>query len=81
METRLLKCPQDNAVIDKICELAVRLLPLCAAAGKDSFTIAVGCTGGRHRSVAAAEQLAGALRERCGIMPLVEHRDIGRDRD
>jgi UPF0042 nucleotide-binding protein len=38
------------------------LLPRYAAEGKKYFTIAVGCTGGKHRSVLVAERLAGHLR-------------------
>lgn len=41
-------------------------------------TLAVGCTGGKHRSVALAEALAGALRER-GQRVVVSHRDLGRE--
>ncbi|WP_149204478.1 RNase adapter RapZ [Actinotalea subterranea] len=41
-------------------------------------TLAVGCTGGKHRSVALAEALAGALRER-GQRVVVTHRDLGRE--
>jgi UPF0042 nucleotide-binding protein len=41
-------------------------------------TLAVGCTGGKHRSVAIAEALAGALRER-GQRVVVTHRDLGRE--
>jgi len=41
-------------------------------------TLAVGCTGGKHRSVAVAEALAGALRER-GRQVVVTHRDLGRE--
>ena len=46
--------------------------------GKRFATIAVGCTGGKHRSVAMAEELGSRLRER-GIGNLVLHRDLGRE--
>jgi UPF0042 nucleotide-binding protein len=46
--------------------------------GKSYATLAVGCTGGRHRSVAMAEQLGGRLRER-GMEVQVSHRDVGRE--
>ncbi|MGW0230453.1 RNase adapter RapZ [Actinopolymorpha singaporensis] len=46
--------------------------------GKRFATIAVGCTGGKHRSVAMAEELGARLRER-GIGNLVLHRDLGRE--
>jgi RNase adapter protein RapZ len=45
--------------------------------GKNYATLAVGCTGGRHRSVAVAEQLGARLRER-GLEAQVSHRDVER---
>ena len=42
------------------------------------MTIAVGCTGGKHRSVAMAENLAARL-VRQGVESLVVHRDLGRE--
>jgi len=46
--------------------------------GKRFVTIAVGCTGGKHRSVAMAEELGARLRTH-GIGNLVQHRDLGRE--
>jgi RNase adapter protein RapZ len=46
--------------------------------GKRYATIAVGCTGGKHRSVAMTEELARRLRER-GVDTSVVHRDLGRE--
>lgn len=46
--------------------------------GKRFMTIAIGCTGGQHRSVAMAEELARRLREK-GSPTLVIHRDLGRE--
>ncbi|MEI6560331.1 MAG: RNase adapter RapZ [Rhodospirillaceae bacterium] len=54
------------------------LLPRYNLEGKSYLTIAVGCTGGRHRSVFVAEKLAGWVRER-GIVVGLEHRDLERD--
>jgi UPF0042 nucleotide-binding protein len=51
------------------------LLPLYDAEGKAYLTVGIGCTGGRHRSVAVAEALAGALRE-TGREVNVVHRDV-----
>ncbi len=53
------------------------LLPLYVREGKSYLTVAFGCTGGRHRSVAIAEQFAAILR-RQGLEPSVSHRDIGK---
>jgi RNase adapter protein RapZ len=46
--------------------------------GKHYVTLAVGCTGGKHRSVTVAEQLAGRLRDE-GVDVQVTHRDLGRE--
>ncbi len=46
--------------------------------GKHFLTLAVGCTGGKHRSVAMSEQLAQRLRDQ-GVMTTVVHRDLGRE--
>jgi UPF0042 nucleotide-binding protein len=46
--------------------------------GKAHVSIAVGCTGGRHRSVAITEHLAAHFRDRDGVVVEVEHRDVGR---
>ncbi|HEX2085750.1 MAG TPA: RNase adapter RapZ [Solirubrobacteraceae bacterium] len=51
------------------------LLPEYLAEGKAHLTIAIGCTGGRHRSVAIAEHLAARYRDREGIAVDVVHRD------
>ena len=46
---------------------------------KRHATIAVGCTGGKHRSVAVAEELGRRLRELPGVTVNVRHRDLGRE--
>jgi UPF0042 nucleotide-binding protein len=78
---------QDKAVVDYIAgdpdyEPFIRrlegmigpLLPRFDAEGKSYLTIAIGCTGGRHRSMAVAERLAGWLRDAGRSVTLV-HRD------
>jgi UPF0042 nucleotide-binding protein len=46
---------------------------------KRHATIAIGCTGGKHRSVAVGEKLATLLREVPGVAVNVKHRDLGRE--
>ena len=60
----------------RIRDLLVELLPRYAAQGKTYVNVAVGCTGGRHRSVYMAEKLAAALRD-AGFAPTVLHRNLG----
>lgn len=54
------------------------LIPRYTDEGKTYFTIGIGCTGGRHRSVAIAEELARRLGEAPEINPFVRHRDLER---
>ena len=54
------------------------LIPLYTAEGKAYLTVAIGCTGGKHRSVALAEQL-GQYLERQGLPNSVSHRDVGKE--
>ena len=46
---------------------------------KRHVTIAIGCTGGKHRSIAVAEELSGLLRNQPGVVVSVKHRDLGRE--
>ncbi|MEQ7872599.1 RNase adapter RapZ [Sphingomonas sp. ASV193] len=61
--------------IERIEALVRDLVPRYWAAGKSYLTVAFGCTGGRHRSVAAAVEIAERLR-RAGFSPNVRHRDL-----
>ena len=63
--------------LDQFESLLASLVPAYEAEGKTYLTIAMGCTGGRHRSVAVAEDLAARLRAR-GIAVRTGHRDINR---
>jgi len=47
--------------------------------GKRYMTVAIGCTGGKHRSVAMAEALAGRLQGGDQLSVRVLHRDLGRE--
>jgi len=61
---------------DRIRDLLLTLLPRYDAQGKSYVHIAFGCTGGRHRSVFTAEQMAQGLRS-AGFSPTVRHRNLG----
>ncbi len=68
---------QSNTFMDKLTDMIEYLLPLYIEEGKYSLTIAVGCTGGRHRSVAVASALAGHLK--CLGVPTVSiNRDVNK---
>ena len=61
---------------EKIADLLRFLVPQYAAEGKSYLTVAVGCTGGRHRSVVMAEQLRRGLAPMSDVRLRVKHRDI-----
>ena len=70
---------QDDAreFLEKASGMLSFLIPRYAAEGKTYFTLGVGCTGGRHRSVVIVEDLAGRLRRSNGEVDLfVRHRDL-----
>lgn len=59
----------------RISEMFTELLPRYGEEGKHYMTIAIGCTGGRHRSVFVAQKLAGFL-EKSGYNVHLRHRDV-----
>lgn len=61
---------------ERIRDLLLLLLPRYKAQGKSYVHVAFGCTGGRHRSVFMAEEMAAALRS-CGFSPTLLHRNLG----
>ncbi|HKR90873.1 RNase adapter RapZ [Novosphingobium sp.] len=70
------KDPAYAEAFTRIRDLLFLLLPRYRAQGKAYVHIAFGCTGGRHRSVFTAEQIAAALRE-AGFSPTLLHRNLG----
>ncbi|MEO0034454.1 MAG: hypothetical protein RLZZ501_477 [Pseudomonadota bacterium] len=67
--------PAFAPFLDGLTGLLAPLLPRFAAEGKSYLTIAIGCTGGRHRSVAVAERVAAWLRGR-GERVDLRHREL-----
>lgn len=68
---------QTQDYMQKLEELLAFSLPLYFEEGKTSLVISVGCTGGRHRSVAVAKEIGEYVAKR-GYPTVVNHRDIGR---
>jgi RNase adapter protein RapZ len=64
--------------IGRLRDLLDYVLPGYVAEGKSYLTVAVGCTGGRHRSVVVADDLAAYFREK-GLPVNRDHRDLDRD--
>jgi UPF0042 nucleotide-binding protein len=74
----VLGTPEAAELMTKTRELLAFVLPKYEREGKSYLTIALGCTGGRHRSVAIAEALARDLAGVLGSPIAVVHRDVGR---
>lgn len=72
----VLESPEAKELLERLVPLLTTTIPHYASEGKSYLTIAVGCTGGRHRSVAIAEKLALELGSVARIS--VSHRDAAR---
>ncbi len=73
----VLERPEAREFLSRVESLLDYTLPLYRREGKSYFTLAFGCTGGRHRSVALVERLRETLAQR-GYRIQVQHRDIQR---
>ncbi|GAB7386668.1 RNase adapter RapZ [Bacillaceae bacterium] len=71
------KWSETQQFLQKLLDFIIYTLPYYQREGKSQLVIAVGCTGGKHRSVAIAEHLASRLGPECTVH--VSHRDITRD--
>ena len=67
--------PAYEGAVDRIVDLLAFLLPRYQAAAKAYVHIAIGCTGGRHRSVFVAEEITKRL-QAAGFCPTVQHRNL-----
>ncbi len=78
VESFVLEQPDAQQFLQRAGELCTFLLPRYRAEGKSYLTVAIGCTGGRHRSVAIAGALARAL-GRAGHDVRLWHRDVEKE--
>ncbi len=69
--------PETARFLEKLDDLLTMLVPAYVKEGKSYLTVAMGCTGGRHRSVVLAEELSRLLDAR-GLPTTVFHRDVDR---
>ena len=74
----VLRHDEARELLDRLRDLLRFLLPFYQREGKAYLTVAIGCTGGRHRSVTFVEELREFL-ESLGYAPTVVHRDIARE--
>jgi UPF0042 nucleotide-binding protein len=73
------RSPATHEFLDHTLNLLKFLIPQYAHEGKSYLTIGIGCTGGRHRSVAIAEALRKGLAGIPGVRLRVKHRDIANE--
>ena len=71
----VLSFPVTGAFLDKLMDMLSFLIPCYEEEGKPSLMVCVGCTGGKHRSVALAERIKALLQER-GFRADCAHRDL-----
>ena len=70
--------PDYDRFLRHLEDLLTFVMPRFVAEGKSYLTIAIGCTGGRHRSVAIAERL-GRFLAQSGFPVTISHRDLERE--
>ena len=75
----VLETPEARELVTRVRDLLSFSMPRYEREGKSYLTVAVGCTGGRHRSVALAEALAAELRVATDLPITVVHRDMARE--
>lgn len=69
--------PEAGVFLDKLTDMLQFLIPNYVKEGKYQLVIAIGCTGGKHRSVTLANELYGKLkRQNAGFSVILNHRDI-----
>jgi UPF0042 nucleotide-binding protein len=78
VEKYVLASPEIGRFLEHVHGLLGFCLPRFEAEGRSYLTVAIGCTGGRHRSVVVAERVGAALRSELGLVLDVVHRDLER---
>ena len=74
VRTYVLERPETTDFMDRLSSLLDVMVPAFVKEGKHYLTVAVGCTGGKHRSVVLAEEIAQHIRSH-GVEVQVDHRD------
>ena len=76
----VMNCRQAGEFLDKLSDMVQFLIPNYVAEGKNQLVVAIGCTGGKHRSVTIANKLYEILKKNREYKVKIEHRDIGKVR-
>ena len=72
----VMNCTQAGTFLDKLSDMVQFLIPNYVIEGKNQLVVAIGCTGGKHRSVTIANKLYEILKEDREYKVKIEHRDI-----
>ena len=75
----VMRHPQAHVCLNKLEDMIRFLIPNYISEGKNRLVIAIGCTGGKHRSVTLANELYQRLSQDEGYGLKIEHRDIEKD--
>ncbi|MBC1376536.1 RNase adapter RapZ [Listeria sp. FSL L7-0091] len=75
----VMKWPETGAFLDKLVDLLMFTLPFYKREGKTQLVIAIGCTGGQHRSVALTEYVGKAIQQK--YETTISHRDMKRRKE
>ena len=75
----VMRHPQAHVFLNKLEDMIRFLIPNYISEGKNRLVIAIGCTGGKHRSVTLANELYQRLSQDEGYCLKIEHRDIEKD--
>ena len=75
----VMNCPEAGEFVDKLEDMVEFLIPHYISEGKNQLVIAIGCTGGKHRSVTLANELFNRLDGDREYGLKIEHRDITKD--
>lgn len=75
----VMRHPQAHVFLNKLEDMIRFLIPNYISEGKNRLVIAIGCTGGKHRSVTLANELYQRLAQDEGYGLKIEHRDIAKD--
>lgn len=74
----VLGCEESLIFLDKLNDMISFLIPNYIKEGKNQLVVAIGCTGGKHRSVTLANELYSSL-QKIGHSVIINHRDIDKD--
>lgn len=80
VEKFVMQCPESGVFLDKLEDMLRFMIPNFVKEGKNRLVVAIGCTGGKHRSVTLSNAVYRRLEGQRKYGLKIEHRDIGKDK-